>query len=64
MEKTKEPKASGPDKDCCILENRSYPELSQVCAKEICMICERGEWVELSWWPEDRESDDEDKLHI
>lgn len=44
------------DENSCIHQEKVYPEATQVCGHELCMICKKGEWVEASEWPEGSEA--------
>lgn len=34
-------------KNSCIHEGRVYPETTQVCGHQICIVCKSGLWEEL-----------------
>jgi len=43
------------DRSSCEHAGQLYPEASQVCGHEVCMICKDGEWVDVSEWPPEEE---------
>jgi len=47
------------DINSCKHTGQVYPEASQLCCHEVCMVCKEGEWVETRRWPREEEDSEQ-----